>query len=401
MSALNLNPPNDPPTDLSVALEELENKWEQLAAPITAGIDRAGELLEAGQIRAARKAYARLALKVSLMVRAAELRNLENVNTIMNTTTTSLWGRAKRFLKLSSIILVAATLTGCGTTTKFLQFRELEKVEQAKTNLKKNEETRLDKGRDFVYGTGQALDQSTSPDPEVKLAKLLNERALLTLGNPSSKDALKLKQMVDDLLSVNEEIHKKGQAELDRRDSDIASLEAKTKDLERKLQVQEEKRDEKFEDAALKAAKWDDENSFLNSINPFRDLAKFAKKLFFLVLFLLFICVGVKVGALFFPPLAPFSAILDSLVGGIFKMGFRAVPAAKAAAGVVAAETHELSEKTLAAMVKTVQDLRYDHGPEVKATVEKVLWEHHADDGSTEAKVREVKDTLRAGGTEV
>lgn len=306
---------------------------------------------------------------------------------------------AVKLLLLSA--LLAATLTGCGTTTKFLQFRELEKVDKAKVELKKNEDARLEKGRDFVYGTGKALDQSTSPDPEIRLAKLLNERALLTLGTPSSKDAIKLKQMVDDLLSVHEDIRKKGQAELERRDNDIASLEAKTRALERKLQVQEEKRDERFEEAALKAAKWDDENSFLNSINPFRDLAKFLKKLFFLVLFLLLICVGIKVGALFFPPLAPFSAILDKLLGGIFKMGFRAVPAAKQAAGVVAAEAHEVSEKTLSAMVQAVQDLRYDHGPEVKTVVEKVLWNNHADDGTTEVKVREVKDALRKGGADI
>ncbi len=397
------SPAPDPVTELSKALDALAGRWDKLIDPITKDIERAEELLDDGAVDKAHRLYNRAARRVSAMSRAAGLKALDIMDT-PNTPTVDAptkWSRVTKFLKLSSVLLFAAAMTGCGTTTKFLQFRELEKVEKAKVELKKNEDERLAKGRDFVYGTGKALEQVPSTDPEVKLAKLLNERALLTLGTPSSKDAIKLKQMVDDLLSVNEEIHKKGLAELENRDSAIADLEAKTKDLERKLAIQEEKRDDKFEDAALKAAKWDDENSFLNSINPFRDLAKFAKKLVFLILFVLFICAGVKIGALFFPPLAPFSAILDSIVGGIFKMGFRAMPAAKAAAGVVATEAHQLSEQTLAAMVKTVQDLRYDHGPEVKATVEKVLWEHHTDDGATEAKVRAVKDELRKGGTEV
>jgi len=305
----------------------------------------------------------------------------------------SWWRKLTGMGRTAAITGLLVVVTGCGVLTKYRTVKELDRVDSAKTALVENKQERTDKGRDFVYGTKEALNRVPDPGPEVKVAKVLNDRANLALGNPPAEEALKLQKMVEDLLSANAEIQKNGQAELARRESDIVKLEERYRALEEKLKKVEDVRDSKFIDNANKAAKWDQENSFLNSINPFHDLWKFVKKLFFLALFVGLLGVGLKVASMFFPALAPLSAVVDGVLGGVGRMIFRMAPRAKASAGVVSSEVHDLSEKTLATLIHAVQDIRYDNGPEIKSLADKALAFHNDED--TEAKIRQVKETER------
>jgi len=304
---------------------------------------------------------------------------------------------------LALLVVFILTLTGCGTITKYQTIKELQRVEDAKANLAKNEKDRLERGRDFAYAAGQALDKICIEKqvPEVKVAKLLTDRALLTLGSPDSESALQLKQLVDDLLSENAKLRERGAAELADRDAMIAKLEHKAIALEKTLDKVEDARDATLIKDANKAAQWDAENSFINSINPFHDLWKFIKKLFILALIVGLLGAGLKIAAMFFPALKPLSMMVDGCLGFFGKLVFRAAPAAQQAAGVVAVETHAASEKTLAALVKTVQDLRYDHGDEVKAKVDDALAANNSSDPTIAAKVQAVKNQLRASGADV
>jgi len=396
-------------TELSKSLSALEVRLEDAVSPIEKLLERCSDAIENGDLIAARDYFRKAERQVNLIYNLLGMRQFKELTltepppapTIPKAPTVPVAAPApapvpkkswwRKFVGTATVATVLFTFTGCGgMLTQYRQSKELAKVDKAKTQLVENQQERTDKGRDFVYGTKEALSRVPNPSPEVKVAKVLNDRANLALGNPPVEEALKLQRMVDDLLSANAELQRNGQAELARREKDIVSLERRNLELEEKLKKVEEARDEKFISNANKAAKWDQENSFLNSINPFHDLWKFVKKLFFLALFVGLLGVGLKVAALFFPALAPLSAVVDGVLGGVGRMIFRVAPKAREAAGVVGAEVHAVSEKTLATLVHAVQDIRYDNGPAVKVLADKALRFHNDED--TEAKIRSVKE---------
>jgi len=400
------NPKSNQTSESSVesarSFDLLGRRLDNVVQPIRKDIDRAEKLFCDGDTEAAVAMFHRCERKLNLIQNVLGMRQFKTLPD-KPAGAVSIPAKTPWYRRLfgTSLLIVALMGTGCSTVTKYRTVKELQRVEEAKQKLADNETARLEKGRDFAYGTGKALDKIVTPSPEVKVAKVLNDRAMLTLGTPDSQTALRLQQMVDDLLSLNEELRKRGAADLAARDAAIAKLELKSKNLEHSVENAEDARDDKFVTNANKASQWDEENSFINSINPFHDLWKFVKKMFVLLLIVGLLGVLLKVLAMFFPALKPLSALVDVVLGGFGKAIFRLAPTAKAAAGVVSAEAHEVSEKTLTALVKTVQDMRYDHGDDVKQKVEASLYEHHSDDGTTEAKVRAIKDELRVKGAAV
>lgn len=384
----------EPTTDLGESLDSLRARVGAIPEPLEREIDRAARALKDGNADEAAALYRRVERKFNLIQNVLGMRQFTTpAHTPIPVAKKSWWRR----IFVTGIVIGVVTLSGgCGTITKYQTLKELQRVEDAKQKLADNEKTRMEHGRDFAYGALKSLDKICEKDqlPEVKVARLLTDRAMLTLGAPDSQNALALQQMVDDLLSANADLRKRGQAELADRDDMIAKLEARTKALEHSVEKAEDSRDAKFETNANKAAQWDEENSFINSINPFHDLFKFIKKLFVLALVVGLLGVLLKVLAMFFPALKPLSALVDFVLGFFGKLIFRAAPAAQQAAGVVPVAAHEVSEKTLAALVQTVQDLRKSGNPTVETHVAAALAENHSDDGTTEAKVRQVKESL-------
>lgn len=365
----------------------LGRRLDNVIQPIRKDIDRAEKLFCDGDTVTAVNMFHRCERKLNLIQSVLGMRQFKTLPDRPAAPVKTPWYRR---LFGTSLLIVALLGTGCSTVTKYRSIKELQRVEEAKQKLAANETARLEKGRDFAYGTAKALDKICTPSPEVKVAKVLNDRAMLTLGTPDSQTALRLQQMVDDLLSLNEDLRKRGAADLAARDAAIAKLELKSKNLEHSVENAEDARDDKFVTNANKASQWDEENSFINSINPFHDLWKFVKKMFVLLLIVGVVGVLLKVLAMFFPALKPLSALVDVVLGGFGKAIFRLAPTAKAAAGVVAAETHAAATQALTKTVAALQDLRYDNTPEIKQLIDTTLEKHH--DDITRTEVRRIKE---------
>jgi hypothetical protein len=91
------------------------------------------------------------------------------------------------------------------------------------------------------------------------------------------------------------------------------------------------------------------------------------------------------------PALAPLASLLGNAVGGIFKIIFRAVPAAATGAGVVAKKAFDTSENTLKTLVDALQEARSKDST-VKGTLDALFKEYL--DKDHRQKIIDVKSDL-------
>jgi hypothetical protein len=264
----------------------------------------------------------------------------------------------KNYLALFALLFVVG-FGSCQTTPQ-------QKLEKAKGKLalatqaidsKSNEIE--DKGKTLVYGANYANRLETNRTPAVNTSSRLLDLAQLSLGNPSVKDASNIKEIVDGLLfeaklsesllntklaasesdasyfKKQSETYKKkvGEAEekLTKLTTGIANLQSEKTELEKVFKEKQAAVEKVNTENATKAAKWDEENTFFNSINPFHDLLKLVKKLAVLGGIVGILVAGFRIAELFFPGLN----IVGSILGFFGRWIFKFAPKAKKAAGVV------------------------------------------------------------------
>ena len=170
---------------------------------------------------------------------------------------------------LLSFTLVFLT-TGCVSPWGQWQRAENNLSEQ-KQNQQNLEDAETKKAAALVKGTDIAIEKVKEAVAELKdeiekekvkkpleVAEKLNDRAQLALPAPFIGDVIDMEQIVEDLLSENEEIRKRGEKALSIKEDEISDLQDKLSNADIKLQNAENKLLEVGRENARLAQKWDD-----------------------------------------------------------------------------------------------------------------------------------------------
>jgi outer membrane murein-binding lipoprotein Lpp len=133
--------------------------------------------------------------------------------------------------KYISLILAVTLLSGCETVMDSFKSSETKsqdkldkKVQEMgsdKDSLSKNNDTKLKQIGMVSKGVQHALNKDTNNYPPINVAKELNDRVISLAGNPDVKDVIRIKQIVDDLISEVEMEQKKGKMELGKLDKEL------------------------------------------------------------------------------------------------------------------------------------------------------------------------------------
>ena len=220
------------------------------------------------------------------------------------------------------------------------------KQQKTEGKVDKNKEETIDKARQFVHGTGTALDLDPTPSKYSEVAENLNKRAELTLGPPSYQDVLTINKIVQGLLSTNEQIKIEAQKELSIKDNEIVGLQSQLEGLQGKLEKIQKEKDE----LGLTHSKL--ANTFSN-----------IKKWFWIIVWVVIGGVGLMLMSQFLsvllpPPYNGVFSIIGLLLGSIGRLIFKIVPSSQKFASVVDKSVHDTSEQTLKSLVSALQEIR-------------------------------------------
>ena len=238
-------------------------------------------------------------------------------------------------------ILLAVFLVGCSTPWS-RNNKAVAKVDKAQSALIVNERDRMEVAKSFTFGADYSL--TLDPDPSVysTTAQNLTSRSLLASGIPAAEEALRLRKIVDGLVSTNDLLKINAQKALETKDQELIGLQNENTKLETTLK----KAEENFKAVAA-------ENAQLAQF-----LAKL-KRIWAWIKWTFLTMVVLRIAAVFLPPPYNFiGTIFDTIFGGLFKLGSKVLPKAKEAAGVVGQEVYHESNETLKQLVSALQEVR-------------------------------------------
>lgn len=222
------------------------------------------------------------------------------------------------------ILIAALFLAGCFSAirpAKSISVSQTEiakqekKIEKTLDSLQSLESKEKAQSATLAYGVQYSLSQLTNAPVEVETAMSLNERIISILGAPNVEDAKKIKSIVDLLNSSIEKEKERGQSLLNKKDYIISSLQSEKESM----QKQYDKQLWEMADKAKKVAKTSDENQgVLESMSGFFGLnaVLWGLKKFFVsaltwILVFLVIFIGLRVGSIFWPPIAALFSVFD------------------------------------------------------------------------------------------
>lgn len=129
------------------------------------------------------------------------------------------------------MILAVTLLSGCETVmdsfkssetkSQYTLDKKVQEMGNDKDSLSKNNDTKLKQIGMVSKGVQHALNRDTNNYPPINVAKELNDRVISLAGNPDVKDVIRIKQIVDDLISEVEMEQKKGKMELGKLDKEL------------------------------------------------------------------------------------------------------------------------------------------------------------------------------------
>lgn len=290
--------------------------------------------------------------------------------------------------KLPYLIIFLIVLTGCFGSLKKPDtidkdyLNKQKQTEKAKAEISIAEKKIEDKGRAFLHAAEYTLNQETNKTPYVQVTGTFLNYATLSLGKPSVSDAKIVEEISDGLISgyraenlklrlesstnkveidilksqlkTAESEAKSANTKLDKFTQEVVRLQNNEELLKKKYEVELGKLEKQNQDNAAKAAAWDEDNSFLNSINPLHDLAKFFKKLFTLTVIAGILFIGFKVLEVFFPALSILSGIGSMCIGIVKKI----LPGAIKGAGLVSGQALEALKHVVQSNYSFMKTLR-------------------------------------------
>ena len=298
-----------------------------------------------------------------------------------------------------TILCCILMLGGCITTNH--SEREQDNRVEIAENRADTAEKELDEikthAAPFAFGTSEALDKNSAVANEV--AKQLNERVKVLLGNPNYEDMIEMSELVNNLTSAVEKERKSGQKLLDQKDKQIFKT---NKELE-KLRSEYNSLEKDYKDTAEKTAKNADKyGAVVKEVNSWFGLGgiMYGAKRFawwlagFAVLFFI-----LRFASFFSPIASAIFGVFSGIVGSIIKvfgMIFSwLIPKSVELGGFVTQEIFNKTKNTNLAIIDTIQEMRMDQEkhPEKIYTVNDIL-EALAESMSEEDK-KEVKEALR------
>ena len=136
----------------------------------------------------------------------------------------------KKYIGLLTLVGMLS-LSGCASlmdTFKSSETKAQDKLDKKtseilvdKDALSKNNIVKLKQIGTVSKGVQHALNKDTNNSPPINVAKELNDRVISLAGNPDVKDVVRVKQVVDDLISEVELEQKRGKSELSRLDKEL------------------------------------------------------------------------------------------------------------------------------------------------------------------------------------
>jgi len=252
------------------------------------------------------------------------------------------------------------------------------KVDKIEAKISTNQLASYQIARDYTYAADFTLRLNPEPNRYTDTAKTFTEKSLIASGLPGIEEANRLRSISTNLLSTNVTDVAAGNAALAKKDAELAQVQQERADLQVKLGKAEEKLEAvNKENAAMATTLW-----------KIKNVLKWIGFGFGGLVLVMIFC---AVAPIFMPALAPLAALLGNAVGGIFKIIFRAVPAAANGAGVVAKKAFDTSESTLKTLVDALQEARAKD-PSVKGTLDALLKEYL--DKEHKKKIIDVKTEL-------
>ena len=160
----------------------------------------------------------------------------------------------KLLLSLSLISL----LTGCVLFRDPL--KDYDKIESRLSSIENkvtiNSNSIVKEAGKYVYASQLSLEANPETNKYTVLSKELNYKALNLMGPPDIEDMNTLKKTVDELLSSNASITKKGEYDLAKMDAKVIELQKINNELQGKLDTTQKKATEIFGKNSSLAQKW-------------------------------------------------------------------------------------------------------------------------------------------------
>ena len=180
------------------------------------------------------------------------------------------------------------------------------------------------------------------------------------------QDEVKLKEDINNIEA--EKIKEIGAKliEIAKKDEVINKKEEKVKELEKTINDKN----------ASDAAKFREENSFWNRINPFSHLAKFFSSIFIWIIVFVVLGLILKICSIIFPGVNVLQVIvkgIGSFVGGILKLIFGAIPNLFHGLGAVDKKEYDTVKIIAQNSTGAIQNFKDDHPEEYKKLKEKLL----------------------------
>jgi hypothetical protein len=291
--------------------------------------------------------------------------------------------RLQKYMLGAALGLFLLLPVGCASSSlspsKFIErfFKKERSVKQETAEVEKKE---VQKAAAFVYGSGKFLDAETNTTPAIEGARMLNERARFTLGEPSYADALTIDAIVTGYLSQAEDDRKKSLKLLAGLDASVKSLQSKLE----KLEAEKQKLDNNKDDATRKVVASADGWLGAKSKRLLMWGSIFAVIAFLTPIALKVVGIITGVGA--------FGAPLDLVVGSTAKTLFRFAPKATERIGLIAKERYDEVHSTTDDLVRVIQDVKHKD-PEAFTKVLKSRLERVTDD-TTRDVIRKFKTSL-------
>lgn len=282
-------------------------------------------------------------------------------------------------ITLLSACILGMLLLGCQTASE-RQTKNQKKIDAALWALEDNQNLQIKEASKQIYASGVAIRQVTPKSPATQIASEFNSMAQTTLGYPNVEDKTVLKGMIMGLLSTNQSLRAAAEAQKHGLQEDIAALQTQKEELQVKLEKAESRRDEDYARAAAKAESYD----------------KWRRRIYWTVGIIaggLGLSLILPALSLAFPALAPFSAIFTGVFGRIGKMIFRIAPQAMTSAGVVGQQSYELTERTLADVVKAISEVKKKNQTGFETVLESEL-KNSTDPLTSRKKIQEIHERL-------
>lgn len=260
------------------------------------------------------------------------------------------------------------------------------KIEAAKQEIVNSEKERYSKGTAEVYAAESTLDADPNPNKFNVAAGKALDVAKEALPTPTVEDLIEANRIQAQLLSEQASVIKEADAQLAKIKEDIikakneeeklkqnqetlrAELENKKVEADKAIAAKEAELEKERLTWATKAdqdaAKWREENSWKNKLNPFHGIMKSVSSIFYLFIILGVGAILIKLASIFFPGVNFIQMIVSGIgrvVGGIFRGLFKLIPNSLEGLGAVPKEDYDKERQLANNAIGSIQEFKDEY----------------------------------------